>query len=449
MNKTLRNVLIGVGVLVVLVVIANKMGWIGQSKSVQVAITKSAQKDIIETVSASGKIQPEVEVKLSPEVSGEIVELTVKEGDAVKKGQLLCRIKPDILVSGYDRTVASYNAQKATVASAQQQIITAQANLKNIEARFKRNQTLYKDKVISASEFDAAQAEYQTAKSNLETAKQSLIGAKFGLQQSGAGVKEASDNLARTSIYSPVDGIVSKLSVEQGERVVGTAQMSGTEIMTIANLSSMEVNVDVNENDINRLSLGDTAVIEVDAFMDKKFKGVVTEIASSANVVGTSADQVTNFAVKVRILEDSYEQLKNKGNSNSPFRPGLSATVDIQTERTRGLVVPIQSVTIREDEKDKDKNKSDAPKKDEDDEKKKDKNKPKAKEYVFVIDAGKVKQVQVKTGIQDDQNIIILSGLKVGQQIVSAPYAAISKTLKDKMDVEVVEKSKLFTADKK
>src|SRR5690606_13252883 len=195
--------------------------------------------------SASGKIQPEVEVKLSPEVSGEIVELNVKEGDLVKKGQLLCRIKPDILVSGYERTVASYNAQKATVASAQQQIVQSQANFKNIEARYKRNQTLFKEKVLSAAEYDAATAEYLTAKSNLESAKQNLIGAKFGLEQSGAVVKEASDNLARTNIYAPVDGVVSKLLVEKGERVVGTAQMSGTEIMTIANLNSMEVNVEV------------------------------------------------------------------------------------------------------------------------------------------------------------------------------------------------------------
>lgn len=448
MNKTLRNVLIGVGVLIVLAVIGNKMGWIGKSKTTQVAITQASQKDIIETVSASGKIQPEIEVKLSPEVSGEIVELTVKEGDLVKKGQLLCKIKPDILVSGYERTVASYNAQKATVASAQQQIVQAEANLKNIEARFKRNQTLYKDKVISAAEFDAVQAEYQTAKSNLESAKQSLIGAKFGLEQSGAGVKEASDNLARTNIYAPVDGIVSKLNVEKGERVVGTAQMTGTEIMTIANLTSMEVNVDVNENDINRLSLGDTAVIEVDAFMDKKFKGIVTEIASSASVVGASADQVTNFAVKIRISPESYSNLTNKGNSSSPFKPGLSATVDIQTERTKGLVVPIQSVTIREEEKVKDAN-VDGPEKDEEELKKLEKNKPKAKEYVFVVEAGKVKQVEVKTGIQDDQNIIILSGLKAGQQVVSAPYAAISKTLKNDMVVEVVDKEKLFSADKK
>ena len=446
MNKTLRNVLIGVGALVILAIVANKMGWIGKSKAVQVAVTKAENKNIIETVSASGKIQPEIEVKLSPEVSGEIVELNVREGDVVKKGQLLCRIKPDILVSGYERTVASYNAQKATVAGSQQQLIQSEANFKNIEARYKRNEKLFKDKVISASEFDGAKAEYLSAKASLESARQGVVGAKFGLQQSGAVVKEASDNLSRTNIYAPVDGVVSKLSIEKGERVVGTAQMSGTEIMTIANLNSMEVNVDVNENDINRLTLGDTAVIEVDAFLDQKFKGIVTEIASSANVVGTSADQVTNFAVKVRILTDSY--VDNKGAKLPPLRPGLSATVDIQTEKTYGLVVPIQSVTIREEEKVKD-DKVDGPKKDEADDAKKDKNKPKAKEYVFVVEAGKVKQIEVKTGIQDDLNITILSGLKAGQQVVSAPYAAISKTLKDKMEVEVVEKSKLFTTDKK
>ncbi len=446
MNKTLRNVLIGAGLLVVLAIVANKLGWIGKGKTTQVAITKADNKDIIETVSASGKIQPEVEVKLSPEVSGEIVELTVKEGDVVKKGQLLCRIKPDILASGYDRTVASYNAQKSSVASARQQIIQAEANFKNIEARYKRNQTLYKDKVISASEFDAVQAEYLTAKSNLESAKQGLVGSQFGLQQSAAVVKEASDNLARTNIYAPVDGVVSSLSVERGERVVGTAQMSGTEIMRIANLATMEVNVEVNENDINRLSLGDTAVIEVDAFLDKKFKGIVTEVASSASVVGTSADQVTNFAVKVRILPESYANVF-KDSKLSPFKPGLSATVDIQTEKTKGLSIPIQSVTTREEEKPKDK--TDGPAKPATNADDKEKNKPKLKEYVFVLEGNKVKQVEVKTGIQDDQNITILSGLKAGQQVVSAPYAAISKTLKDQMVVEVVDRSKLFNSDKK
>ncbi|WP_017258770.1 efflux RND transporter periplasmic adaptor subunit [Pedobacter arcticus] len=445
MNKTLRNVLIIAAVLVVIVVVANKMGWIGKGKTTQVAVTKVEKKNIVETVSASGKIQPEVEVKLSPEVSGEIVELNVKEGDLVKKGQLLCKIKPDILVSGYERSVASYNAQKASVAGSQQQLIQSEASFKNIEAKYRRTEKLYKDKVVSASEFDAARAEYLSAKASLESAKQSVVGAKFGLEQSGAAVKEAGDNLARTNIYAPVDGVVSKLLVEKGERVVGTAQMSGTEIMTIANLNSMEVNVDVNENDINRVSLGDTALIEVDAFLDKKFKGIVTEIASSANVVGTGTDEVTNFRVKVRILAESYSKLSNKGQTNSPFKPGLSATVDIQTEKTMGIVVPIQSVTVREEEKPEENN-VDKPKDESENTKK---GKSKAKEYVFVVENGKTKQVEVKTGIQDDQNILILSGLKVGQQVVSAPYAAISKDLKDKMDVEVVEKSKLFMGDKK
>lgn len=446
MNKTLRNVLIIAGVLVVIVIIANKMGWIGKGKTTQVAVTKVEKKNIVETVSASGKIQPEVEVKLSPEVSGEIVELTVKEGDVVKKGQLLCRIKPDILVSGYERSVASYNAQKASVASSQQQLLQSEANFKNTEAKYRRTEKLYNDKVISASEFDAARAEYLTAKASLEAAKQSVVGAKFGLEQSGAAVKEASDNLARTNIYAPVDGVVSKLSVEKGERVVGTAQMSGTEIMTIANLNSMEVNVDVNENDINRLSLGDTAVIEVDAFLDKKFKGIVTEIASSATVEGTGTDEVTNFEVKVRILPESYGNLSNKGQTNSPFKPGLSATVDIQTEKKMGMAIPIQSVTVREDEKQE--KKVENPK-DDDDATGNKKSKSKAKEYVFVVENGKTKQVEVKTGIQDDQNILILSGLKVGQQVVSAPYAAISKNLKDNMEVEVVDKNKLSSGDKK
>ncbi|HEX7366426.1 MAG TPA: efflux RND transporter periplasmic adaptor subunit [Pelobium sp.] len=446
MNKTLRNVLIAAAVLVVIAVVANKMGWIGKGKTTQVAVTKVEQKNIVETVSASGKIQPEVEVKLSPEVSGEIVELNVKEGDVVKKGQLLCKIKPDILVSGYERTVASYNAQKASVASSQQQLLQSEANFKNVEAKYKRTEKLYKDKVVSAAEFDAARAEYLSAKASLEAARQSVVGAKFGLEQSGAAVKEAGDNLARTNIYAPVDGVVSKLSVEKGERVVGTAQMSGTEIMTIANLNSMEVNVDVNENDINRLSLGDTALIEVDAYLDKKFKGTVTEIASSANVVGTGTDEVTNFKVKVRILPESYANLNNKGQTNSPFKPGLSATVDIQTEQKAGLVVPIQSVTVREEENAGDKK---AKKAKEDDTKAEKKEKAKAKEYVFVVENGKVKQVEVKTGIQDDRNILILSGLKAGQQVVSAPYAAISKDLKDKMEVEVVDKSKLFSGDKK
>jgi HlyD family secretion protein len=300
--------------------------------------------------------------------------------------------------------------------------------------------------VLTASEFDAAKANYENAKAGLEASKQNVIGSKFGLAQSSASVKEAEDNLVKTTIYSPVNGVISKLSIQKGERVLGTAQFAGTEIMTISDLSQMDVNVDVNENDINRITIGDSSKIEVDAFLGKKFNGVVTEIGSSANVVGTNADQVTNFTVKVRIDPKSYNDLLKKSSNNpSPFRPGLTATVDIQTNHTKSLAVPIQSVTTREEKK------PDDPKST-----KKDDNKTKSvasnapvKEYVFIYGSGKVKQVQVTTGIQDDTYIQVLTGLKEGDEVVSAPYPAISKTLKDGSIVEKVDKSKLFTGDNK
>lgn len=448
-KNTLKYVLIGAGLLVVLAIAGNKMGWFGQGKEVQVAIDKAEKRTIVETVSASGKVQPEVEVKLSSEVSGEVVQLLVKEGDAVSKGQLLCKVRPDVLKSGYDRAMASLNSQRASLASSQQQLKQAEANFANTTSRFNRNKELFAKKVISVAEFDAAKAEYNAAKANLESVRQNVIGSRFGVDQSNAVVKEAGDNLAKASIYAPVDGVVSKLSVEKGERVVGTAQMAGTEIMRISNLNTMEVSVDVNESDINRVSLSDTAEIEVDAFQGKKFKGVVTEIASSANVVGASADQVTNFTVKVRILPESYSKLLRSGTSNpSPFRPGLSATVDIQTEKFSGFAVPIQSVTTREEKKvkiDPDK----PVKEDDNDEKEKVKSTEPVKEYVFIYKDGKVKQVVVTTGIQDDTYIQILKGLKGGEEVVSRPFTAISKTLKDGMVVKKVDKEKLFSADKK
>ncbi|MGX5687584.1 efflux RND transporter periplasmic adaptor subunit [Arcticibacter tournemirensis] len=444
-KNTLKYVIIGAVILLVIAIAGSKLGWFGKGNKIQVATEKVQKRAITETVSASGKVQPEVEVKLSSEVSGEIVVLNVKEGDVVKKGQLLCKVRPDILQSGYNRAVASLNTQRATLASSQQQLKQAEANFKNTEASYKRSAELFKKKVLSASEYDAAQAQYLSAKANLESLRQNIIGARYGVEQSQAVVKEASDNLARTTIYSPVDGVVSKLSVELGERVVGTAQMAGTEIMRISNLNTMEVNVDVNENDINRVSLGDLAEIEVDAFQGKKFQGTVTEIASSANVVGTSADQVTNFSVKVRILPESYAALLKAGAKNeSPFRPGLSATVDIQTEKTTGLAVPIQSVTTRDEIKDE-------PKTDKGpSEEKKTTEKPVVKECVFVYQKdGTVKQVFVTTGIQNDVYIQVLSGLKGGEEIVSGPFTAISKTLKDGSLVEKVSKEKLFEGDKK
>jgi HlyD family secretion protein len=439
MGKTTKYILIAVGVIAALLITGKLTGLIGKSDKTQIATEKAAVRDINETVSASGKIKPHVEVKISPEVSGEVVELPIKEGDVVKKGQLLCKIRPDILKSGYERAVASYNSQKASVGNSSQMLKQAEATFNNQAATYKRSKELFDNKVLTAAEFDNAKAAYENAKAGLEAAKQNVIGSQYGLAQSSATVKEAQDNLYKTTIYSPVDGVVSKLSVEKGERVLGTAQFAGTEIMTISDLSQMDVNVDVNENDINRIVLGDSSKIEVDAFLGKKFSGVVTEIGSSANVVGTTADQVTNFTVKVRIDPKSYLNLLRKDSDNpSPFRPGLTATVDINTNHTQAMAVPIQAVTTREDKKVD----ATAPKKD--DKKVVKANNAPAKEYVFVYNAGKVKQVQVTTGIQDDTYIQILSGLKAGDEVVSAPYPAISKTLKDGAIVEKVDKSKLF-----
>jgi HlyD family secretion protein len=448
-KSKLFYVLIGAGVLVVLAIAGNKLGWFGKGDIPEVATEKVEKRTIVETVSASGKVQPEVEVKLSSEVSGEIVELSVKEGDVVSKGQLLCKVRPDILQSGYNRAVASLNSQKAALASSRQQLKQAEANFANTEASFKRSTELFKQKVLSAAEFESARAQFLSAKANLEAIRQNVIGAEFGIDQSAAVVKEAADNLARTTIYAPVDGVISKLSVELGERVVGTAQMAGTEIMRISNLNTMEVNVDVNESDINRVSLRDPADIEIDAFDGRKFKGVVTEIASSANVVGSSAEQVTNFTVKVRILPESYRAIMISNASNpSPFRPGLSATVDIQTQRESGIAVPIQSVTTREEGQPKPED-SKGPNDQNKPEDEEDKSDEPVKEYIFVYQNEKVKQVQVKTGVQDDTYILVLSGLKGGEEVVSRPFTAISKTLKDGMGVKKVSKDKLFQGEKK
>jgi len=444
----LKTILIIVGVLIVLLVGAKYTGLIGGEKTEKVTVEKAAEKNVIETVTASGKIQPETEVKLSSEVSGEVTELLVKEGDVVKKGQLLIKVRPDVLKSGYDRAVASNSSQKANVAAAQQLLEQNQANFVNAEATYKRNVELHNKKVISAAEFDAAKAAYLTAKTNLGRSKEDYTAAKFQLAQTAANVQEAGANLAKATIYAPVDGVISKLSVELGDRILGTAQMAGTEIMRISNLTSMEVNVDVNENDINRVNVNDKATIEVDAFADKKFRGIVTEIASSSKDVGTvtSTDQVTNFNVKVRILAESYNDIKEGAKDlPSPFRPGLSATVDIESESVKGLSIPIQAV-FTGDNNSKPGTEGNNANADQQKSKLSDKT---IKQYVYVYGAdGKVKKTEVTTGIQNDQYIIIKSGLKSGQEVVTGPYSAIQNRLKDGMKVEKTTKEQLFAAPK-
>jgi HlyD family secretion protein len=453
----LKHILIAVGVLIAVLLILKVTGVIGGETIEKVTVEKASDRTVVETVTASGKIQPETEVKLSSEVSGEVTELLVKEGDIVKKGQLLCRVRPDVLKSGYDRARASYSSQKAAVASSEQQLKQTQGNFINAEATYKRNVELYKKKVISQAEFDAAKAAYLTAQTNVEAAKQNLVGAKFGLEQSGANVQEASANLAKATIFAPVDGVISKLSVELGDRILGTAQFAGTEIMRISNLTSMEVNVDVNENDINRVNVGDSATIEVDAFSDKKFRGIVTEIASSSKDVGattTSVDQVTNFVVKIRILADSYTNVKGGAKDlPSPFRPGLSATVDIESESLKGISVPIQAVYTGDKSKDAAapaSAPSEAPAAGAEDKQKSKLADKTVKQYVFVFENGTVKQVEVTTGIQNDQFIIVKSGIKPGTEVVSGPYSAIQNRLKDGMKVEKTAKDQLFASpDKK
>ncbi len=457
-NSLLKWLLISVGALIVLAIIGKKAGWVGGEEKKKVTTEKVEKRDIVELVSASGKIQPEVEVKISPDVSGEIVELNVKEGDRVKKGQLLVRILPDIYQSFVDRSVAAVNSSKANLENAKSRLIQAQSQYERSNLTYERTKKLYDEKLISAADWETTKSGNEVAKAEVDAAEQNVSAAEFGVRSSEASQKEAQDNLRKTTIYAPVDGTVSKLNVEKGERVVGTSQMAGTEILVLANLNEMEVNVDVNENDIVRVHVGDTSNIEVDAYLGKKFKGVVTEVANSANIQGITVDQVTNFTVKVRILRDSYKDIIETDHpERSVFHPGMSATVDIRTKKAGDVFsIPIQSVTTRDTSENSD-TKKDGDNYDLEDEDKvrvvneKDKKAPEEKkdiECVFVVDGDKVKLTAVTTGIQDNNYIEIKSGLKAGQEIVSAPYNLIARMLKDGDLIEKVKKEDLYSASK-
>ncbi len=451
-KKIIRYSIIGVIVLVILLAVGKKTGCIGKRETIEVAVEKAVKRTIIETVSASGKIQPEVEVKISPDVSGEVVELLVKEGDKVKKGDLLAKIKPDIYESNYEQMQAALNSQKANEANAKARLAQVNAQYINAKSSFDRNESLWKQTVISQSEYDAAKSAYEVAKEEVTAAEQSYKASQYNVQSTNATVKEAATNLSKTNIFAPVDGTISKLSIEQGERVVGTTQFAGTEIMRIADLNEMEVNVSVNENDIVRVKLGDTALIDVDAYLNRKFKGIVTEIANSADVTGLTTDQVTNFNVKIRILRETYlDLLDAKRPNSSPFRPGMSATVDVQTETVVNMLsIPIQAVTVREDSAAKAaaKTKDEKPQTDEAKQADTKKEHKAPQEYVFVYNDGKVKMVKVKTGIQDNMYIQIKTGITESDEIVTAPYNAISKSLKDNSVVKKVDKKELFLEKK-
>ncbi len=435
-NNLLKYLLAAVVVLIVFAIVGKKAGWFGKPETIKVSVEKPEKRTITESISANGKVQPEIEVKISPEVSGEIISLPVKEGDYVEKGQLLVKIKPDTYISFKERAIASVNSSKARLAQ-------AQAQLEQSELGFNRSKQLFEQKAISESDFESAQTNFNVAKADVKAAL-------FNVESAEASLREAEENLSKTTIYAPMTGTISKLNVELGERVVGTAQMAGTELLRVANLSRMETRVDVNENDIVRVKLNDTALIEIDAYVDQKFKGVVTQIANSASLQGVSADQVTSFEVRILLLEESYKHLISNRNKN-PFRPGMSTTVEILTEtRNNVLSVPIQAVTTRSDSV------STGAKGFEEvaeasvklDKEEVSSVKTNLNEIVFITSGDTAKMVQVKTGIQNNAYIEITSGLSGDEEVIVAPYSAISRKLQNGKLVQKTKKEDLFKENK-
>lgn len=423
MSKKIIYILISSAIVIVIaLIVLSKKGIIGnKDKAIDVEVAKANEITIVETVSATGKIQPEIEVKISSEVSGEIIALPVKEGQVVKKGDLLVKINPDLYTSGYNRTVAGLSQTKAGLSQ-------ADAAFKEAKANYDRNKILFDKGIISKSDWDRAI-------SNFETAKASKESAYFNVKSASATVNEAKDNLGRTTIYAPADGTISMLNVELGERVLGTQQMAGTEILRVANLNNMEVEVEVNENDIVKINVGDSSRVQVDAYLKKQFRGIVTSISNSASSALT-ANQVTNFKVKVRILKESYQDLLvGKPSSYSPFRPGMTATVDIITERKEKVIaVPISSVVVKSDTTAVKKIQVEDPNSEENIIKQKS---DKKLECVFLKVGEKAKIRIIKTGIQDDTNIEVTEGLKPGDVVIVGPYNTVSKDLNSGDKVKV------------
>jgi HlyD family secretion protein len=448
MNKKLKWTLIGVGALVVLSVIGKIMG--SGDKDEKVTVEKVALRTIVETVNASGKVYPEVEVKISPDISGEITELNVQEGDSVKKGQVLARIYADIYALQRDEAASRVSQSSATVENSRAALEALRANYNQTKATYDRNKKLFDDKVISRAELEQVETAFKSAQANLNAAEQGLRGLQAGVKGSEVSLSRANKDLSRTTLVAPMNGVVSSLKVKKGERVAGNSFNVGTEMMTVADMSILEVRVDVGENDIVKISIGDSADVEVDAYNNRKFKGVVTKIASStkgAAALATSND-VTNYEVRIRLDPASYTDLAKLP---FPFRPGMNATADIRTNTVANVLsVPITAVNTRVKGSDmnvEDKKKEQAENKGGDDNSTTNgaMASDELEEVVFVLQKeGTVKKVVVRSGVQDINYIEILAGLKKDDEVVTAPYAAISKTLKDGAKVKVVKKEELF-----
>jgi HlyD family secretion protein len=456
MNKKIWWIIGILVVVIVALVILKKTGAVGKDEAVKVATEKISKRTIIETVSASGKVYPEDERKVSSDVSGEVVEMYVEEGDSVRKGQVLARVFADVLTSARDRASSVVNQQQAQVGNTEASIASFEARLNQAKQNYDRQKKLLNDKVISKSEFETAESQYLTAQADLNAARQTVKSTKAGVQSAQASLTEANKNLSRTTVISPMNGIISLLAVKKGERVAGNSFSLGTEIMRVADMTKIEVRVDVGENDIPKVKIGDSAIIEVDAYNDRKFKGVVTQISSSstsAQQQAVSTSDVTNYKVYIRIDPASYADLIDPAKGkNLPFRPGMSASADIMTTKHENVVaVPILAVTTRDKSEQASKTKA----KEEEDKKKAQGQDASAtenavmtdemEEVVFIIQKdGTVKKVAIRTNIQDNEYIEVMSGIKEGDEVISAPYNTISKTLKDGMKVKVVPKDKVY-----
>jgi HlyD family secretion protein len=443
-NKLVYWLIGAVVVLLLIVFIGRSQGWIGKPKELDVELAKTKRATIVEKVSASGTVQPVTEVKIAPEVSGEIRELLVEEGDSVKKGFLMVKIRPDTWLSQLERAEASLNQQRANMVASEAALARAEATFTRSKQEYDRQQQLWKGKVISESDWQLAQQNFKVAENDLKSAKQSLQASGYIVRSSEATVREARENVRLTSVVAPMDGIVSKLSVKKGERVLGTAQMQGTEMLRIADLSLMEVRVNVNENDIVRVHIGDTTIIDVDAYTNtsKQFKGIVTNIANTAKDK-LSADAITEFEVRILILNSSYQDLVAAGN-RYPFRPGMTASVEIITNRKSDVLsVPLSAVTTRSPDED---NKTGSPGSAANQPAGSGQQKPAEKKddkvVVFLNEKGVAKMIEVKTGISDYDNIEILSGLNDSSEVVTGPFLVVSKRLKDGEKIRGAEKKK-------
>ena len=447
MSKTLKWILIGLAILIILLVVLSKTGAFGNDEGKKVTAEKVQKRTITEVVNASGKIYPEVEVKVSPDISGEVTELTVMEGDTVKKGQVLARIYADIYNIQRNQAASGVEQIQAQVANSQAALDALKAQLDQAQRSFDMQRQLFDDKVISRNEFNVAEAALRSSKANYNAAMQGIRSGQASVRTAQSSLEKANKDLSRTAVVAPMDGVVSLLNVKKGERVVGSNLMSGTEILRIADMAKIEVRVDVGENDVPKVKLGDSAIVEVDAYNNRKFKGIVTQIASSNNgaatqnsLANTSTD-VTQYKVYILLSAQSYADLLGKG--TFPFRPGMSASADIQTKtHINVLSVPINAVTTRDKE---DSTKATKKKSDEAGVKPATPLMDDLEVVVFVIEKDNmVKKVLVKTDIQDINNIEITQGLKEGDTVVTGPYDVVSKTLKNDLKIKVVDKKDLF-----